>query len=198
MPRTKEANQQIYLEQRVRIVEAARRVFARKGLSATIDDVAAEARISHGLAYRYFANKAALFSELVIQDLQTPTDWLEAFDSQPAAPIEKIRRMVSGFVNSRREYPEHYQLLAQVLNDESAPQDLRQKVTERGQAVQAVLRDLIIAGQASGEVAAGDPDQLARAVFAALDGLTARPVTNRAAYLADFPSAEIFLRMLQP
>lgn len=198
MPRTNEANQRIRREQRSRILDAARRVFARKGMAATVDDIAAEAGISHGLAYRYFANKTALFSELVIQDLQAPAEWLEQFEGAPNAPLEKIRQIVIGFVTSRRDHPERYQLLAQVLNDESAPEELRQRVTQRSQKVRSVLRRLIIAGQASGEVAPGDPNQLVRAIFSALEGLTAWPKSDPAAHQADFPNAEILLRMLEP
>ena len=51
-------------ERRTKILEAARRVFARKGLGVTVDDVAAEASVSLGLAYRYFANKEAIFPHL--------------------------------------------------------------------------------------------------------------------------------------
>ncbi len=198
MPRTEKDNQRIRSEQRDRILHAARQVFARKGLAATVDEIAAEAGVSHGLAYRYFANKTALFSELVIQDLQIPAEWLEQFEDAQGAPVEKIRQMVTGFVESRRHHPERYQLLAQVLNDESAPDELRQRITQRGQLVRGILRKLIIAGQAGGEVAPGDPDQLICAIFAALEGLTARPINDLTTYQADFPDAEIFLRMLKP
>src|SRR5512147_1914809 len=128
MPRTEEANQRIRAEQRSRILEAARRVFARKGLAAIVDDVALEAGVSHGLAYRYFTNKTALFSELVLQDLQSPAGWLEQFAEMRTTPMEKIRLMVTGFVESRRDHPEHYQLLSRALNDESAPGALREQV----------------------------------------------------------------------
>ena len=43
MPRTEEANQQIRQEQRTKILNASRNVFARKGRAATMADVAAEA-----------------------------------------------------------------------------------------------------------------------------------------------------------
>ncbi len=89
MPRTNSANKRIRTEQQARIIEAARRVFARKGFSATVDDVANEAGISHGLAYRYFANKAALFSELILRDLEGPTDWLESYAEAPGSPMER-------------------------------------------------------------------------------------------------------------
>lgn len=198
MPRSKEAIQHIHSEQRKRIVDAARTVFARKGFAATMDDVAEEAGVSHGLAYRYFASKTALFSELVIEDLDAPTDWLDQFAEEESAPIDKITQMIAGFVESRRDHPERYQLLAQILQDESAPVDLRARVAQRGRAVRTVLRQLIVTGQSEGEVAPGDPDQLVRAIFAALDGLTAWSGSDPAAYRANFPDAEIFLRMLEP
>ena len=66
MPRSEEAWQRIREEQRTHILEAAKRVFARKGPAATMDDIAAESSVSHGLAYRYFANKEAIFSALGI------------------------------------------------------------------------------------------------------------------------------------
>ncbi|MGZ3639543.1 MAG: helix-turn-helix domain-containing protein, partial [Ktedonobacterales bacterium] len=65
MPRTTEANQRIREAQRAKILQSARSVFARKGMAATITDIAAEAQISLGLAYRYFADKEAILSELV-------------------------------------------------------------------------------------------------------------------------------------
>jgi AcrR family transcriptional regulator len=198
MPRTREASRRIRDEQRARILDAARRVFARKGLSASMDDVAAEAGVSHGLAYHYFASKTALVSELILQDLEAPAGWLEQFVREQAVPMEKIRQMVTGLVESRRDHPERYQLLAQALNDEAAPEEMRQRVAQRGRELQAVLRELIVAGQAAGEVAPGEPDQLVRAVFAALEGLTARPIPDLVAYRADFPAAEFFLRMLEP
>ena len=69
MPRTTEANQRIREAQRAKILESARSVFARKGMEATITDIATEAQISIGLAYRYFADKEAIFSALVKQTI---------------------------------------------------------------------------------------------------------------------------------
>src|ERR1700676_4875211 len=67
MPRSEEVKQRMREEQRTKILEAASKVFARKGMAATMDDIAAEASISHGLAYRYFASKEAIFHTLVEQ-----------------------------------------------------------------------------------------------------------------------------------
>ena len=64
MPRTEEANRKIRDEQRSNILDAARKVFARKGSSATMAEVAEEAGVSDGLAYRYFPSKDAIFKDL--------------------------------------------------------------------------------------------------------------------------------------
>ena len=69
MPRTPAANAHIREAQRARILESARSVFARKGMETTISDIAAEARISLGLAYRYFASKEAILFALVKQTI---------------------------------------------------------------------------------------------------------------------------------
>jgi AcrR family transcriptional regulator len=79
MPRTEAANQQLRETQREKILDAARRVFARKGLAATMADVATEAAISHGLAYHYFTNKEALFQALVEHTLQERRAALQRF-----------------------------------------------------------------------------------------------------------------------
>ena len=70
-PRTEEANQHIREEQRERILEAAKAIFAHKGFSETkMSEIAAAANVSYGLAYHYFANKEAIFSTLLQYALQ--------------------------------------------------------------------------------------------------------------------------------
>ncbi len=57
-PRKEEQNQQIRDERREEILQAALRVFARKGLvAAKITDIANAAGLSHGLIYHYFSSK---------------------------------------------------------------------------------------------------------------------------------------------
>ncbi|NYF11152.1 AcrR family transcriptional regulator [Leifsonia sp. AK011] len=51
---------------RARLLEAAREVFAERGLEATLDDVAGRAGVGIGTAYRHFANKQELAAEILI------------------------------------------------------------------------------------------------------------------------------------
>jgi AcrR family transcriptional regulator len=48
-------------------------------MAATITDIAAEAQISLGLAYRYFADKDAIFSALIKQTVPAEAWNSEAF-----------------------------------------------------------------------------------------------------------------------
>jgi AcrR family transcriptional regulator len=198
MPWAEEAKQRMREEQRTRILEAARRVFARKGLAATMDDIAVEAAVSHGLAYRYFTSKEAIVRALIEQALQTPAAELQHIQEMPGTPGERLNFLISAFVESRRVYPEFSQLLGQVLHDEAMPGDFREIVHRRGQILQGMLRQLIVEGQATGEVAAGDPDQLVRAILACLDGLTRWGTSDPKHDNEHFPDAAIFMRMLKP
>ncbi len=197
MPRSEEANQRLREEQREKILDAARKIFARKGTAATMADVAAEAGVSQGLAYRYFASKEAIVSSLVEQALQAPAADLQRIREIPGTPGQRLDFLLTGFIESRR-HPEAFQLLAQVLSSEETPDNLRELLHRRSQMLQEVLRQLIVEGQATGEVATGDPDQLVTAILASVDGLTRWATYYPEQYYEHFPDASIFLRMLKP
>lgn len=199
MPRTEEANQRIREEQRARILDGARKVFARKGMAATMTEVAAAANVSQGLAYRYFANKEEIVHALVKEVVQSGPVTMSSFLEMPGTPGERLDFLVSRLLEGRREYPEFYQFLYHVLSDETTPDDLRELVSRQGQVFQDVLRQLIIEGQATGEVAEDDPDQLMAAVMACLEGLwRVMAFLDPKQVKKLFPDARIVLRMLKP
>jgi len=198
MPRTEEANQRIREEQRTKILDGARKVFARKGMAATMAEVAAEASVSQGLAYRYFASKEAIFHELVEQAVQTGIAGIQRIPRMPGTPGERLELLVSKAWEGRREHPEYYQVLYQVLDDEATSSAIRELIGRQGQAYQDVMRQLIVEGQATGEVATDDPDQLVRAILASVEGLTRWATYYPEQYHKHFPDASIFLRMLKP
>jgi AcrR family transcriptional regulator len=183
-------------EQRTRILEAAKRVFARKGPAATMDDIAAEASVSHGLAYRYFVSKEAILHTLAEQAFQADPMTFQQVVLMPMTPGERLTWLVSGLIKSGRR-PE-FVLLDHMRNSEATPDDLRELVHKRGHALRYVMKQLIVGGQTTGEVVAGDPDQLVNAILACLDGLIKGAEYYPEQYNEHFPDAEIFLRMLKP
>lgn len=187
-------------EERVReILEAATRVFAREGRAATMAHIAEEAGVSQGLAYRYFPGKEAILTSIVRQAAESGGGPAAKVARLEGSPLTKLETLVTFIVNHRRERPEFYQLLHQALGDDELSADLRKVVKRNGDVIVSFMRKLIVEGQASGEIAGDDPDQLLLALMACFDGLT-----GRAAVLASgesgshFPDARIFLRMLRP
>jgi AcrR family transcriptional regulator len=198
MPRTEEANQRIREAQRAKILDAAMQVFARKGLGATMADVAAAAGVSQGLAYRYFANKEAIYHALIEQSVQLGNTASQYIEEIPGTPGERLNFLLSRVLESRRYNTVIFQLFYHVVSDETTPDTLREQVSKRGQFIQDVLRHLIVEGQATGEVAEGDPDQLVTAFMAYLDGITRLAVYNPEQFKKHFPDTEIILRIFKP
>jgi AcrR family transcriptional regulator len=197
MARTAEANQRLREATRAKILESGRRVFARLGRRATMADVAAEAQVSQGLAYRYFTSKEELFQTLLEQVVQA--DWLLPHVlKMPGTPGERLDFLITTIIESRREQPEFYQLFYQLLIDETLPDDLRELVARQGQEFQGMVRQLIVEGQATGEIAKDDPDQLATTLFACLQGLWSGMAFLRLEHFnKHLPEARIVFRLLK-
>jgi AcrR family transcriptional regulator len=68
---------------RERILEAAREVFAERGVDATLDDVAARAGVGVGTVYRRYANKDALLDELLETVVTEIAEFAEAALDRP-------------------------------------------------------------------------------------------------------------------
>src|SRR5215470_15764413 len=200
MPRTPEANQRIRAAQRAKILESARRVFARKGMATTVTDIAAEAQISLGLAYRYFAGKQAILSELVRQTVPDDSAGFQKLMEMPGTPGERLATLISRIVGARgqREPFEAHQLLHHALDAGVMPEEIRELLSKRYQMLLATMRQLIVEGQATSEVAPGDPDQLVAVMSACLDGLTRWALRDPEQFRAYVPDAQIVLRLFQP
>lgn len=195
MPRTEVANERLRQEARARILAGARAAFARKGLAATMTDVATAAGVSQGLPYRYFGDK----DELIRALLTEAVGHAEGEPAQPAVPgsaASRLHALITGLVEARRAQPEMFLLLQHVAADPATPVDLLDLILARGRRVAETMRRLIIQAQSAGEIAPDDPDQLLTAVMACLDGLGRFALAYPGQAADHFPAAEIIIRML--
>lgn len=199
MPRPAHEDQRSQDVQRLTILAGARRAFAHKGPAATMADVAQAAGVSQGLAYRYFASKDQLVRELVEHALEHAA----LATAQPAheellPPGERLTNLITRLVAQRRDQLDLVQLLDQLLSSDRAPGALAELIRQHREAFLSELRELIVAGQASGDVAADDPDQLVLAIAATLDGLTRFGLHDPEQFQRRCPAPSILLRMLKP
>ncbi len=199
LPRSKEANEEIRKETTQKILNAAIAVFAIKGRAATMAEISAKAGVSEGLAYHYFASKEEIFAVLVKQAAEAgggPTERIAQIQGKPGT---RLALLITYILENYRENPGMSQLMYNVLEDEKAPIDLKGLVQRNGRAIQDIMRQLIIEGQATGEIVKDDPDQLMVALLACFNGLMKRAtmldLSDSKKY---FPDAKIILRMLKP
>jgi TetR/AcrR family transcriptional regulator, fatty acid metabolism regulator protein len=137
------------LDKRALILEAAVRVFARKGYHhARIGDIAAEAGVAHGLLYHYFDSKESLL-ETIFRD--TWAELLAALeqveeDVRPAG--EQLRQVAAILFRSWRRDPD---LVCVLVREIARSPQLGGRVDEIEKAFAAIER-MIERGQRAGEL----------------------------------------------
>ena len=82
------------------ILDAAERVFAKKGYStATVDDIASEAQFSKATIYRYFVSKSAIFSEVIMSTfLEARENFLKIRNKQLSAE-QRLKELIHFILN---------------------------------------------------------------------------------------------------
>ncbi|OHE76939.1 MAG: hypothetical protein A2413_20115 [Treponema sp. RIFOXYC1_FULL_61_9] len=195
-PRTVENTNRIKDERRAKILMAALRVFAEKGLQASkMSEIASQAGMSNGLAYHYFESKEALFHELATIAMDTSLGAYRAAAAAPGSAFDKIRSLVSGIVPSayRGEGRLFFLLMIQAFTFRDIPETTRVMVAERSPEYSSILTSLIRRAQADGDVRAADPAMLAASLTAMIQGLA---VISTPGYDIAFPDAETILRLI--
>jgi len=199
MPRNEQTNEKLRKETTQKILDAAMAVFAKKGQAATMADIATKAGISQGLAYHYFKSKDEIFAVLIKQVTEAGGGPVNRTNQIQGTPGTRLALLITSILENNRLNPGFSQLMYNVLEDENAPADLKVLVQKNGKAIQGIMRQLIVEGQATGEIAKDDPDQLMVALLACFQGLVKRAtMLNSADNSQHFPDANIILRMLKP
>jgi AcrR family transcriptional regulator len=197
-PRTKVAYQQIREDRQEQILAAARKVFASKGFSATaIKDIAAEAGISKGLIYHYFAGKDGVFESLVQRVMEGALALFRDALALPDTPWNRLHWLLTQVVIRAQQDPEEFMVIVQAYTSQAVPQKARTMAIQYTVASSQALRELIVEGQAAKHVITGDADQLAMTLTACLQGLAltaASPIHE----VSGLPDVAMVLRMLEP
>jgi TetR/AcrR family transcriptional regulator, transcriptional repressor of aconitase len=155
------------------ILDAAARLFARKGISsATMADIAAEADLSAGAIYRYFDGKEelvrAVFEDAVERNQQLFHGELESA-STPLEALERVGRRVWLEVNDRDALICEIQMALTAARD---PDDLGIDVVKNRQAIRGLLEEMVKAAQDAGQIDPDiDPSALALLLQAATNGI---------------------------
>ena len=154
-------------DRRQELLDAAVRVFARKGFrAARVDDIAEEAGAAHGLLYHYFRSKDEVLDTIFRETwrlLVTDTERIEA----SGAPLrEQLRRFARIYLGSWLVTPE---LIGVLVREIARSPHVGGTVDEIGGVFQALTR-MIEAARERGDVRADcDATLAAWAVYGALE-----------------------------
>jgi TetR/AcrR family fatty acid metabolism transcriptional regulator len=94
-------------DKRRMILDAAVRVFARRGFHACrVSDIADEAGVAYGLVYHYFASKEEVLDTLFLERWDVMLEMIREVDARPVPVREKLEAIVSFIVDSYRHDPD--------------------------------------------------------------------------------------------
>jgi TetR/AcrR family fatty acid metabolism transcriptional regulator len=169
-------------DKRQRILQAAARVFARKGYhGARVSEIARRADVADGTIYLYFRNKedilVSLFDEVMIEHLRQGREELGALQGAPAK-LRAIAQRHLGLLGGNRDLAVVFQV------------ELRQstKFMERFTASWLhdyfdLLAEIIEEGQAEGSLRADVPLKIvSKSFFGALDEMVTSWILSRHDY----------------
>lgn len=187
-------NQRIRVQRREQILDAALRLFVRRGLAGTgTAEIAAAAGVSHGLVYRYFPSKDVLYREVVELGVsESQAALASVVESAAGSPLSRLHELCAALLDLARREPSPAYVALQTMTNEGMPDEARAAMDAHGRALMRVVVELIRAGQEEGEVVSGDPMELALLFLAVIYGLTLIGGT------VVRPGAATVMRLFQP
>jgi AcrR family transcriptional regulator len=144
------------------LLDAAVRVFARKGFhAARVGDIAEEAHVAHGLLYHYFSSKEEVLATIF---RETWTDLLGAVsdvEESEAPAREQLRQVAAILLRSWRRNPDLVRVLVREVTRSS---EVERRIGEIDAAFEALER-IVRKGQEAGELRDDLDARLAAVVF---------------------------------
>lgn len=118
----KERKEKEMLIRRNDIIDAAERVFFKKGMQqAIMDEIAKEAEFSKRTIYVYFQSKEQIYYEIMLRAFKVLNNMMETALAKniSATSIEKIKIMAEAFIEFNRSQPNYFRVIVDYENQES-------------------------------------------------------------------------------
>jgi TetR/AcrR family transcriptional regulator, fatty acid metabolism regulator protein len=164
-------------EKRRLLLDAAVRVFARKGYhAARIGDIAEEAGVAYGLLYHYFSSKEEVLRSVFRDTWRALIQTIKNVEEGDDPPAEQLRKVAEILLRSWRRDPD----LVRVLVLEVTRSSLLAGEMDEVVASFAAIQEIIERGQADGSIRSDLDARLASYVFyGAIDELLTGWVLGR-------------------
>lgn len=194
MPRTKEAFEAMRETTRQKIEAAALSLFARKGISVTIGEIAQAAGLSKGLLYSHYPSKDALIAELVRQATVASGKKMMSLSLSHSTADIKVKKITAMMCKMLSEAPkgiDYFMFMIQVGMSGFQVPETAQYSGELPSPVESLV-SIIAQGQSEGSVVNGDALQLSTVYWAAFQGLCCYAITGKSV----LPNPQILNKIL--
>ena len=164
-------------DKRRQILDAAVRVFARKGFHASrVGDIAEEAGVAHGLLYHYFDSKDAVLEAVFSENWGVLLDRIGSVEETDEPAVDQLRHVAAIILRTWLHLPE---VVRVVIQEFGRSPELAERIGELAQPIVLIQR-VIERGIARGEFRQDvDPRVAATVVYGGIDELLTGWVLDR-------------------
>ena len=149
-------------EKRRLILDAAVRVFARKGYhTCRVGDIAEEAGVAYGLLYHYFSSKEEVLETVFRETWSELLEAMRGVEESGAPAREQLRQVAAILLRAWRRDPD---LVRVLVREVARSPQMPRRVEEIGQAFRAIER-IVARGQEEGEFRPDLDPRLASWIF---------------------------------
>ncbi|MDP3653032.1 MAG: TetR/AcrR family transcriptional regulator [Rhodoferax sp.] len=157
---------------------AASELIRQRGAEAvSLREISQVAGVSHAAAYRHYADKQALLADLAEAGFHELAQLnRSSIEACTAGPLAQLMASGRAYVRFGARQPHLLQLMfgGAISDWQSHP-----ALVQAGAALAQALTDLIVAGQACGEMRAGDPADLTLTAWSLVHGLALLVIGKR-------------------
>jgi AcrR family transcriptional regulator len=162
---------------RRQILDAAVRVFARKGFHASrVGDIAEEAGVAHGLLYHYFTSKDQVLEAVFHENWSVLLARIARVEESDEPAADQLRHIAAIVLRTWLHLPD---VVTVVIREFGRSPELSDRIGELAQPIDAIQR-VIVRGIERGEFRKGvDPKVAATVVYGSIDELLTGWVLGR-------------------
>jgi AcrR family transcriptional regulator len=139
----------------VKILDAAKTVFSKKGSDATIEDVAKKAEVGVGTIYRRFHNKDQLAGAVVMDIFSQICEEQVEISKTTYSADKKIEMILMIFTKISKQYGKIHEMALKMMNDGELGNDIQHSLLSQ---LKGIFKKVIIQGQQEGTLRKGDAE----------------------------------------
>lgn len=151
-------------------------------------DIAARAKVNHGMIRYYFGSKEGMLLALLDRDVMQAIEQLDALFELDVSPTERMRIHLNGIVDTYYRIPYLNRLIQAMVRDAS-PERVHHIAEELLKPIAGAQERIIEAGMAAGEFRRVDPKLFYFNTIGAADGLYSNRFTLSAVF-GGIPAAD--------